>query len=196
MLTKRHQFVIVLLASLVVGLMWIDSSENPRQYQIQNQRNSKSADNSIPITSDERIANYTGWVAAFTAALVGTSIIQGGFLFWANWLTRKNLTTAFNIERPYLVIRACNFKKGHVRRSSGKWMLVPNIPLIVEFNVGNVGRTVAFVYASGATRPTPRASVRPAISARPVSWSGRPLASISKPTPSSSASKAILTHRG
>jgi len=82
MLNQKQIGLIALLLALAFGLAWFDvqSSQYAASYQKQNGSPDKSNDEPTKIGADERIANYTWWLALLTGALVAVSLGQGFFL--------------------------------------------------------------------------------------------------------------------
>jgi hypothetical protein len=74
-----------------------------------------------PESADERIAEYTEWLAFFTAALVVVSTVQIGFLIRADKIAAKGADVAeralVEVERPYLFV--FGIKGNHIRRDEG-----------------------------------------------------------------------------
>ena len=140
MLSYAHKRVIALLVCLVIGIAWQSrvSWEHSHQYESHDARPNEADKKTTQVTADERIANYTRWVAILTGILSASTL-----LLW--WVTRKSANVAENaltvLERPYLVF--------HEIKTDIGLFLSPNTVILsthypsFHFTVINYGRTPA-----------------------------------------------------
>lgn len=96
MLSQAHRGMIAALLCLAAWLAWMDATSFQRQtpYQAPISADKGSNKNASKVTPEERLAEYTGWLAALTGFLVLASIIQGVFLLRADKTARINAENA------------------------------------------------------------------------------------------------------
>lgn len=71
------------------SVVWWSSAHQPERAKYESH-----PQKAVQISPDERIANYTGWLAVLTAALVGGALIQGYFLLRADNTARISADAA------------------------------------------------------------------------------------------------------
>jgi hypothetical protein len=148
--------VIAAFVCFVLLLGWHMSWEHPPQYENQNSFAQKVNKESPKIGPDERIADYTGWLAALTGALVCASLVQGYFLLRSDTTARMTAKAAAKsadvaeaaltvAERPYLVPKEPKMKLWRYGPPGMPPSSPPEYVGTVEYGLFNMGRTVAFL---------------------------------------------------
>jgi hypothetical protein len=153
MLSKKQTGVIAILlgASLAVG--WFDgqSSRNSPRYEKPNPTDQHTNTKPAEIRPDERIANYTWWLAVLTGALVMVSLGQGFFLLRSNKTARMAAIAAQKsadfipaIERSYVFMQISyfTFQLTPVQVGTERSKVYS---LSVRFNFINHGKTPAII---------------------------------------------------
>jgi hypothetical protein len=174
MLKWRQAAVIALFACLVVGFGWLDrtsSLQSPNQSAIEkagNQAHKHASVIALPKSPDERIADYTWWVAAFTFSLTLVSAFQIFFLIRADKTARetadaakRNADALISSERAhlYVVIESSNLQDSigpvaylDFSKTFGQKLaddaFVSTRPA-VHFSLKNLGKTAAIVTEVG-----------------------------------------------
>lgn len=97
-------------------------------------------DKSSKSATEERLADYTWWLAVLTAGLVAASIIQFGLLIRAEKLTQKTLVLT---QRPRLRVR--NVVVRHPQHQASPPLFTEGHLLEGQFYVANVGGTPATI---------------------------------------------------
>jgi hypothetical protein len=89
MLSYKENRIIALLVCLVLLICWYEQkSWHESHSKIDQSADTRSRKEIPPTSADERIADYTGWLAFLTGALVFGTFIQGYFLLRADKTTR------------------------------------------------------------------------------------------------------------
>jgi|HubBroStandDraft_5_1064220.scaffolds.fasta_scaffold175120_2 hypothetical protein len=157
MLRRRQVVTIALLGCLVMGLGWIDRSWQEGSSANPNQRVSyKTADKPTKIGADERIADYTWWLAVLTGALVIVSISQGFFLLRADKTARMTAAAA---------LKSAETAEKDLLASHQPLVTISNLELCepnsrdeerthISFRLRNSGKGLAIVHQIGVTIQT------------------------------------------
>ena len=95
----RHTNSDILIGILIASLFWVgifvwQSSQPPKNANIESQHCEGTKSECAKAGTDERIADYTWWLAVLTGALVTVSSVQGVFLLRADKTTRSAANAA------------------------------------------------------------------------------------------------------
>lgn len=152
----RYEIVIGALAASAIWtivFLWQSTLPSPNT-QTASHRSEHADDESAKRTAEERIADYTWWLAVLTAGLVGVSFIQFHFLSRADKTARisadaaaKSAKVAENAlfvgERPYIFVTGAAFREALDRQTFNydgdqiwPW---------INFKIDNHGRTPAYI---------------------------------------------------
>jgi hypothetical protein len=132
-------------------------TEQPQQYNAEKDENRKPAESFWQRPTDDPVAFFTLWIAAFTALLVLVSAFQIGFLIRADDTAATSAQAAkkaadaaqqsadaiANVERPYIFIIA---KPSKIVAKDGPAELNPTISYSYA-NLGRVPAVIRLVYA-------------------------------------------------
>jgi hypothetical protein len=132
-----------LVGALVASVFWtaLLSPLTP-PYSTENQQGTKSANKeAAKVSADDRIADYTEWLAVLTGGLVVVSAVQIGFLIRADKTARisanaANLSAqaAIGVELPRLLVSKVDFP---YMSGSGRYK--------ISITITNYGRTPAYL---------------------------------------------------
>lgn len=112
--------LIAILLVLAVALAWFSSQQTPSRdnHKLSNNAEEKTTKTTVDDAND-RIASYTGWLAALTAALVAVSIGQGFFLLRSDKTAninadaaRKSANAAMGVALPRFVVTEIRIQRG------------------------------------------------------------------------------------
>jgi hypothetical protein len=143
----------ILIGLLLGSLFWVgvfvwQSSQPPNHTGAASQHCEGTKSDCAKATTDERIADYTWWLAVLTAGLVCSGVVQFGFLIRSDNTARMaanaadlSARAAIAIELPVIRINPENFTIGTRRRDDGTQI---EYGLIVTLGLANFGRTKAF----------------------------------------------------
>jgi len=153
---RRWLATLTISGMIIAGLLWFELTPQKPTSQApqagQERAENHGANIARPETADDRIARYTWWLAAFTAALVTVSAIQIFFLIRADKTARRSADAALasttvlpRIERAYVSVLGAAYNgvidiiggRSHVTR------LPAGPPNIFEVMVNNYGKTPA-----------------------------------------------------
>jgi hypothetical protein len=158
MLSQAHRGVIAALLCLAAWLAWMDVTSFQRQahYQVPISADKSSNSKTINVTPEERLAEYTGWLAVLTVALVLASVVQGFFLLRADKTARitalaakRSADAAIGVELPILVpvdIALLRDLGGGVQNYVVGY---PDTASIFRLRLRNLGRTAAELTSQG-----------------------------------------------
>jgi hypothetical protein len=152
--TELFLGVFLTVAIFAMGFLFSSSLPSNNQQTIESsghQAEKSPAHVAGPNSPDERIANYTWWLSAFTLALVVVSGVQIFFLTRADNTARiaaiaadRSARAAINIELPILAARVSQFGFGNARENIGGNDEVYDYCVAANLNIANGGRTKAF----------------------------------------------------
>lgn len=142
------------IAIFAMGMLFVSSLPSPQQQTTESSNNStqNSTQNSAahvagPNSPDERIANYTWWLSAFTLALVVVSCFQGFFLIRSDKTARitanaadLNARAAVALELPIIRIKPAGLTNG-VSQINGLRVELCSVHFVT---FSNLGRSKAF----------------------------------------------------
>jgi hypothetical protein len=145
MLNQAQKRLIVLLACVVAWCL-VESALSPSQQQEKYNYSTKNTEKkAADISTGERLAAYTLWLAIFTGLLVVISGVQGYFLLRADKTARitanaakLSAEAAIGVELPKLFVKKIELIR--VEPTFGT----------VEITITNYGRTPAFVFWESA----------------------------------------------
>lgn len=157
-MSQTHRIVTVFLLCFAMWLGWMDgnSFQHQTNYQYQKPTDKSSKNKTINVTPEERLAEYTGWLAVLTVALVLASVVQGFFLLRADKTARitalaakRSADAAIGVELPILVpvdIALLRDLGGGVQNYVVGY---PAAVSIFRLRLRNLGRTAAELTSQG-----------------------------------------------
>jgi hypothetical protein len=155
MLSKSQKGAIAAMLGLALGLAWLDgqSLHSATPYQKHNRAAEEPKNGGPKVGADERIADYTWWLAILTGALVAVSLGQGFFLLRSDETARMAaaaaLKSADTAEKDLLASH-----RPLITISNLKLRQPPNGQYDIAFGLRNSGKGFAAVNKIGVTIQT------------------------------------------
>ena len=126
-----------------------EKTEQPQQYNAEENENRKFAESFWQRPTNDPVAFFTLWIAAFTALLVLVSAFQIGFLISAND-TATEAANAAKISADVAKRTLTGLERPYIFLDAPKIMSPPTqLPVIIpqiEYTFRNYGRTPAIVH--------------------------------------------------